>query len=38
VLPVTGVDWSDLNHPERASLALARAGIDLPSTPAALSA
>lgn len=36
VLPVTGVEWSDLNHPERAGRALAQAGIDL--TPASLSA
>lgn len=36
VLPVTGGEWNDLNHPERAGRALAQAGIDL--TPASLSA
>lgn len=38
VLPMTGVHWSDLNHPERAGLALSRAGIALASMPASLSA
>jgi mannose-1-phosphate guanylyltransferase len=40
VLPVTGVEWTNLNHPDRASLARARAGIEPPvaATPTSLSA
>jgi mannose-1-phosphate guanylyltransferase len=38
VLPVTGVEWSDLNHPERASRALAQTGLEPTLTPASLSA
>lgn len=38
VLAVTDIGWSDLNHPERASLVMARAGIELPSTPESLPA
>ena len=38
VLPVTQVDWTDLNHPERASQAMARAGGEPTAAPASLTA